>query len=261
MSAHFHGLLVCVAKRLPLQALVKFAQVSVETNEAAREAWKTWEAGCVAMGARRMASDKCWMDAYARQIRQQAFRFVDASKRWLAAQEVPKPLHALLCAYLGAHFKMAKLQFFVRRDLEVVNLLCTHSTQVQAVVSSTGEVWRFSETFPGFEATARYALTSVLNEIKGFLQKREAPGLKPILLPPLLSKSNFEDEVRVVKTHRKEKHTIQVTRKKVVVQTFKLSRTQPCRKRPIKCKSLLFDAYPCSGLVLTREATSRKIKT
>ena len=172
MAAVFHhDILAAIAKRLPIHALVKFAQVNTATNDAAREAWQTWEAGCRAMGTRRMFSDKCWMDAYTRKVRQNAFRFIDASPNWSKLHDVPEPIATALRACLSVHLKLASLKYCIRADFEVLNVLCIRENLAWATISSTGEVWQFTDALPMLEVAECGALSLFLREIKEVIFK------------------------------------------------------------------------------------------
>ena len=157
-------ILVSIAKRLPLQALVKFAQVSAETNFAATEAWETWEHACRAIGTRRTFSDKCWMDVYARALRQNAYRFVDASVHWSHVNEPPAWFKASLRAAHGSEccFGTTTFKIFVRGDYQVVNATCIRDGQVWATISSTGEFWTFTDAFLTLRKTDCLPLASFL---------------------------------------------------------------------------------------------------
>ena len=170
-TAYRHAILARVASRLPIQALVRFAQVSAATNHAATEAWQTWEAGSLAMGTRRMFSDKCWMDAYARKARQKAFRFVDASKNWCTLQDVPEALATSLRAHLSENLKTAVLQFHVQKDLSVVNALCSRGRHAWATISSTGDAWQFTDALPILSGTECRTLSLFLRQMQDVLRK------------------------------------------------------------------------------------------
>lgn len=140
-------LLVRIARTLSLDGLVKFAKANSVTNKCAREAWETWRNACAVIGVCRMFSDRCWMDAYARTVRQFAFRFANAATEWTTVQNPPVWLVAaayscvtIPCIY-SLHYK---------KDKSVVHL-CVRSSETKAllaVVSSNGTVWKFSEIIP-----------------------------------------------------------------------------------------------------------------
>jgi hypothetical protein len=181
-AVYQHEILAAVAKRLPIQALVKFAQVSAATNHAAREAWQTWEAGCTAAGTRRMFSDKCWMDAYARRLRQQAFRYIDASLNWSKLHDLPRGVATSLNACFSATLKMASLKFCVRNDFQVVNVLVMRRKHVWATISSTGECWQFTDALPILGAVECGEVASFLRTVQNFLHK----SANSVTLPALL---------------------------------------------------------------------------
>lgn len=60
-----------LTNRLATRGLVRFAQVSRPHNDlASRAAWRSWQAACVARTYPRSVFDRCWMAAYARNVRQ-----------------------------------------------------------------------------------------------------------------------------------------------------------------------------------------------
>ena len=175
----YSDLLRVIAKRLPLKALIKFAQVSYATNCAAREAWQTWQQGCHDAGSCRMFSDKCWMDAYTRNLRQHAFRFVDATIVWMKITEPPEWLNDAMRGICSAELKKATFQFCVRRDYEVVNMVCMRGKDVWATISSTGEVWTFTDAFPYLDVLEYRVVSSFLNQIREFLRQKNVSDAPP----------------------------------------------------------------------------------
>ena len=165
--------LLLIAKRLPLPALVKFAQASSAANYAAREAWETWQQGCYDAGICRMFSDKCWMDAYTRTLRQHSFRFVDAAALWVRIQEPPAWLAEALHGHCSIKLKKASFQFCVRRDYEVINMVCMRGRDVWATISSTGEYWQFTDAFPCLDASECRAISAFLKQIGELLHQRK----------------------------------------------------------------------------------------
>ena len=120
----YSAILLEIAKRLPQPALVKFAQINTVTNDIARDAWEAWRDACFAAGICRMFSDKCWMDAYTRTLRQKSFRFVNAATLWLQIEEPPSWMLAALSPYLDAALSLASFRFCIRKDVSVINMVC-----------------------------------------------------------------------------------------------------------------------------------------
>ena len=165
------AVLVEVAKRLPIQALKKFAQTNDMCNDAAREAWETWQVACTIMGAGRMFSDKCWMDTYTRTLRQHAYRYSDASKLWTVMHAIPLWLWTALQPLLHASLKPHMLSVRMKKDGSVLNLVCVRDAVVWATISSKGDYWRFTDIFPDLEN--RELVAKALNSVRILLARKD----------------------------------------------------------------------------------------
>jgi hypothetical protein len=136
-----------IAKRLPLPALVKFARANAHTYVAARRVCGTWKRGCVELHIARMSTDKCWMDAYTRGVRQRAFRFVNGARAWKKPKPLPTWLQTALHAHLSAFESSCIFTAHVRKDYSVLNVVVQRrgDRMPWATLSSTGDVWQYAD--------------------------------------------------------------------------------------------------------------------
>lgn len=179
-----HEVLVSIAQRLPLPALVRFAKVNDQTCAAAQEAWDTWRDGCAAMRVGRMITDKSWMDAYTRSVRQRSFRTVNAADMWDSVALPQWLIVALKDVFDMSH---TRFELRVRKDCSTVHLLVLYNadTAPALVLSGTGRVWRFDEHARTCLTTEQKATIvsalSLLTAKKGVASSPFAQPLAPAL--------------------------------------------------------------------------------
>ena len=82
------ALFYLVLKRCPLTAVLRIAQCAPDARYAASCLWRVWRDACAANGFARADRDACWMDVYARNVRQIRFRSHDGASGWVATPVV-----------------------------------------------------------------------------------------------------------------------------------------------------------------------------
>lgn len=176
------SLLATIAKRLPLQALIKFAKANDQTCNAAREAWETWQGACTLISAGRMFSDRTWMDTFTRTMRQRMFRYVNAAESWTEVSSPPQWVTAALTFVLQPPFPVT-FQLRVRKDVSVVNVIIFYQSTVWLVLSSVGKCWQFSDSLPDIPLERKQAVWKALIGFKAVFASNSS-SLFPSLPPP-----------------------------------------------------------------------------
>lgn len=174
-----HDTLVAIAKQLPLPALLKFAKANDQTYLASQEAWQTWQQACASHSFARMFSDRSWMDAYARNVRQHKFRIINAAEHWRCIHDIPQWLQAAL----HFSFKFVTPVTFALRVSKAFNrlhVLVFKQNKLWLVVSSYGKTWCFEECILYVPSARVYHM---LNGLCLLLQNQEVHLLAPLPLP------------------------------------------------------------------------------
>lgn len=113
------SLLRDICDRLTIGALVKVAQISYDFRDVASRSWHTWRDACQDSGMVRVPDDKCWMETFARNLRQLRYTNYNASEDWLCSI-VPEKLAQAVVSFLPQARKMA---LFFRTDWSRAHLV------------------------------------------------------------------------------------------------------------------------------------------
>lgn len=173
-SAKLEEVLTAIAKRLPLNSLIKFAKANDLTCAIAQRAWETWREACRQLSVARMFSDRSWMDAYSRKVRQRNFRYVNAAEQWVAINTVAQWVSAAFHFHLHCAFPV-KYALRVRKDFSVVNVILFRQDEPWMVLSSTGKCWRFTDNYDDdIDGARKQALYAVLNSLRTIFSRNVA---------------------------------------------------------------------------------------